>query len=73
MAEIVGYFYRTHDRNEYFEIDNIVLSKAHRQCSKYGKYGSTSRPFFVVPNISTSEGIIENWLTLKNYVLNNID
>jgi hypothetical protein len=66
MAEIIDYFYRTHDRNDYFETSGNEFSKARRN-SKYGNYGTVQNSF-VVPNISTAAGI-EKWLALKKYVL----
>ncbi|KAK4513972.1 uncharacterized protein ATC70_005979 [Mucor velutinosus] len=55
VAEIIDYFYRTHDKNDYFETSRNEFNRASRN-SKYGNYNTIKHPF-VVPNISTSAGI----------------
>ena len=51
MTEIIDYFYRTHDRNKYFETTDIDVPK--EKSSKYSKYSVDTNS---VPAIHTSEG-----------------
>lgn len=64
MKEIIDYFYRTHDRNEYFETADIDVPK--ERSSKYSKYSVDTNS---VPATHTSEGK-EKWESLKKYILN---
>ena len=64
MTEIIDYFYRTHDRNEYFETADIDVPK--ERSSKYSKYFVDTNS---VPATHTSEGK-EKWKSLKKYILN---
>ena len=64
MTEIIDYFYRTHDRNKYFETTDIDVPK--EKSSKYSKYSVDTNS---VPAIHTSEGK-EKGRSLKKYILN---
>lgn len=67
MPEILEYFKRMHPGGDLLETDQQMVSRATRN-SKYENFGVTDGSF-VVPNISTSEGV-EKWLALKKYVMN---